>query len=119
MSEFTHLHLHTQYSLLDGAIHLDRLFGRLHELNMKSVAITDHGNMFGAVDFYRKAHKAGIKPIIGCETYVAGPKGRRDRTIREDYHLVLLAKNQEGYQNLTKLISKAYLEGFLLSPARR
>ncbi len=116
MSEFAHLHLHTQYSLLDGAIRLDRLFPRLKELDMQAVAITDHGNMFGAVDFYQRAKKAGIKPILGCETYVAGPKGRLDRTVREDYHLVLLARNNEGYQNLTHLISKAYLEGFYYHP---
>ncbi|MBW2701238.1 MAG: DNA polymerase III subunit alpha [Deltaproteobacteria bacterium] len=112
MSTFSHLHLHTQYSLLDGAIRLDRLFPRLAELNMKTVAITDHGNMFGAIDFYQRAKKAGVKPIFGCETYVAGSKGRKDRTIRESYHLILLAKNMVGYQNLMKLISKAWLEGF-------
>jgi DNA polymerase-3 subunit alpha len=112
MAEFAHLHLHSQYSLLDGAIRLDRLFPRLAELGMKAVALTDHGNMFGMIDFYQRARKAGIKPILGCETYVAGAKGRHDRTQREDYHLVLLARDLTGYQNLTQLISKAWLEGF-------
>ena len=116
MTGFAHLHLHTQYSLLDGAIRLDRLFPRLEELGMKAVAITDHGNMYGAVDFYQQARKAGIKPIIGCETYVAGARGRHDRTAREDYHLVLLARDMEGYQNLSQLVSKAYLEGFYYHP---
>ncbi len=116
MTGFAHLHLHTQYSLLDGAIRLDRLFPRLEELGMKAVAITDHGNMYGAVDFYQRARKAGIKPIIGCETYVAGARGRHDRTAREDYHLVLLARDTEGYQNLSQLVSKAYLEGFYYHP---
>lgn len=116
MSDFTHLHLHSQYSLLDGAIRLDRLFPRLHELGMNSVALTDHGNMFGAVDFYQHAKKADIKPIIGCEAYVAGSRGMRDRTVRESYHLVLLAKNNEGYQNLTYLISKGFLEGYYYHP---
>jgi DNA polymerase-3 subunit alpha len=76
MPGFTHLHLHSQYSLLDGAIRLDQLMKRLPDLGMDTVAVTDHGNMFGAVDFYSKAKAAGIKPIIGCEVYVAGPRGR-------------------------------------------
>ncbi len=116
MSDFAHLHLHTQYSLLDGAIRLDRLFPRLLEMGMKAVAITDHGNTFGAIDFYQRAKRAGIKPILGCEIYVAGSKGRRDRTVREDYHLVLLARNAEGYSNLIFLVSKAYTEGFYYHP---
>jgi len=116
MPGFTHLHLHSQYSLLDGAIRLDQLMKRLPELGMDSVAITDHGNMFGVVDFYQKAKAAGIKPIIGCEVYVAGPKGMRDRTSREVYHLVLIARNQEGYSNLCTLVSQGYLEGFYYHP---
>ncbi len=116
MSDFTHLHLHSQYSLLDGAIRLDMLFPRLAELGMKSVALTDHGNMFGTIDFYQKAQKAGVKPIIGCEAYVAGPKGMKDRTLRQSYHLVLLARDNEGYQNLTYLISKGFLEGYYYNP---
>ncbi|HOX45692.1 MAG TPA: DNA polymerase III subunit alpha [Myxococcota bacterium] len=112
MASFAHLHLHTQYSLLDGAIRLDRLFPRVQELGMQAVAITDHGNMYGAVDFYQRAKKAGVKPILGCETYVAGPKGRKDRSDREAYHLVLLARTPEGYANLAYLVSMAHLEGF-------
>jgi DNA polymerase-3 subunit alpha len=116
MSGFTHLHLHSQYSLLDGAIRLDQLMKRLPELNMDTVAVTDHGNMFGAIDFYSRAKAAGIKPIIGCEVYVTGPKGMGDRTSREVYHLVLLARNQEGYRNLCALVSYGYLDGFYYHP---
>ncbi|NMB76315.1 MAG: DNA polymerase III subunit alpha [Myxococcales bacterium] len=116
MSGFVHLHLHTQYSLLDGAIRLEKLFPRLKELGMDSVAITDHGNMFGAIDFYLKARSAGVKPIIGCEVYVAGPRGRLDRVARDDYHLVLLARDRKGYQNLAYLVSMGYLEGFYYHP---
>ena len=116
MSSFTHLHLHTQYSLLDGAIRLSDLFPRLQELGMGTVAITDHGNMFGAIDFYQRAVKAGIKPIIGCEVYVAGSKGMHDRSTRENYHLVLLARDLEGYRNLCRLVSRAWLEGFYYHP---
>jgi DNA polymerase-3 subunit alpha len=116
MSGFVHLHLHTQYSLLDGAIRLEKLFPRLKELGMDAAAITDHGNMFGAIDFYIKARAAGIKPIIGCEVYVAGPRGRLDRVARDDYHLVLLARDKKGYQNLSYLVSMGYLEGFYYHP---
>ncbi|MCP4108270.1 MAG: DNA polymerase III subunit alpha [Desulfobacteraceae bacterium] len=114
---FTHLHVHTQYSLLDGAIRLGPLFDRVKEFGMDSVAITDHGTMFGAVEFYEKANKAGIKPIIGCECYVA-PKSLKDKTPdgKGTLHLVLLAENQEGYQNLCKLASIAQLEGFYYRP---
>ena len=115
MTGFTHLHLHTQYSLLDGAIRLEHLFPRLQELGYDTVAITDHGNMFGAIDFYRRAKKAGIKPIIGCEVYVAG-SSRHDRSRREAYHLVLLAKDEAGYRNLCRLVSYGYLEGFYYNP---
>jgi len=116
MTGFTHLHLHTQYSLLDGAIRLNQLFDRLRELKMDSVAMTDHGNMFGVVDFYRRAQAAGIKPIIGCEVYVAGARGMSDRSTREMYHLVLLARNETGYRNLCRLVSLAYLDGFYYHP---
>ncbi len=116
MASFTHLHLHTQYSLLDGAIRLDQLFDRLRELKMDSVAMTDHGNMFGVIDFYQRARSAGIKPIIGCEVYVAGPRGMSDRSTREMYHLVLLARNEIGYRNLCRLVSLAYLDGFYYHP---
>ena len=102
---FTHLHLHTQYSLLDGSIAPDKLFARCKELNMDAVAITDHGNMFGAIDFYIKARSAKIKPIIGIEAYVA-PGSRLDKqksSIRDaSFHLILLAENNTGYHNSRK-----------------
>jgi len=112
---FTHLHLHTSYSLLDGAIRLDDLFPRVLEYGMKAVAMTDHGNMFGAVDFYKRAKAAGVKPIFGTETYVAGDD-RKDRTNRKNHHLILLAKNDEGYKNLSYLNSMGFLEGFYYHP---
>jgi len=116
---FVHLHLHTQYSLLDGAIAPDKLFTRCKELNMDSVAITDHGNMFGAVEFYTKARNAKIKPIIGIEAYVA-PASRFDRQklrIKDAaFHLILLAENNTGYHNLLKLATAGYTEGFYYRP---
>jgi DNA polymerase-3 subunit alpha len=117
---FTHLHLHTQYSLLDGAIPAERLFKRCKELQMDAVAITDHGNMFGAVDFYTKAKAAGVKPILGMEAYVA-PDSRFDRQKGGDdekayAHLILLAENLTGYRNLLKLTSLGYIEGFYYKP---
>jgi len=114
MAEFAHLHLHTQYSLLDGAIRLDELFPRVLALGMKQVAMTDHGNLFGALQFYEKAKKAGVKPILGCETYVA--PNRLEKTERKSHHLVLLAKNNVGWKNLAYLNSMAYLEGFYYNP---
>ena len=117
MSEFVHLHLHTQFSLLDGAIRLESLFDAAKAFRMPACAITDHGNMFGAVDFYFAAKSAGVKPIIGCEAYIA-PKSRHDRGRHEDnaFHVVLLAMNNEGYFNLLKLISMAQMEGFYYVP---
>jgi DNA polymerase-3 subunit alpha len=117
LSEFVHLHLHTQFSLLDGAIRLDSLFDAAKAFRMPACAITDHGNMFGAVDFYFAARAAGVKPIIGCEAYIA-PKSRLDRGRHEDnaFHVVLLAMNNEGYFNLLKLISIAQMEGFYYVP---
>jgi DNA polymerase-3 subunit alpha len=115
MAEFTHLHLHTQYSLLDGAIRVKDLFPRVLEMGMDTVAVTDHGNMFGAIDLYTAAKKHGVKLIFGCETYVAATD-RSDRTNRRNYHLVLLAKNQVGYKNLSYLNSMGYLEGFYYNP---
>ncbi len=115
MAEFAHLHLHTAYSLLDGAIRLSDLFPRIQEFGMDSVAITDHGNMFGAVDFYQKAKAHGVKPIFGCETYVAG-NDRKNRENRKNHHLILLAKNREGYANLRYLNSMGFLEGFYYHP---
>ncbi len=113
---FTHLHLHTLYSLLDGAIRMKDLIKTVHAKGMKSVAVTDHGNMFGAVDFYKKAKDAALKPILGLEAYVAGPKGRTDRTEKIANHLILLAKNKEGYQNIRYLSSMGYLDGFYYHP---
>ncbi len=115
---FTHLHLHTQFSLLDGACRPDRLVSRAKELGMTSLAITDHGNMYGAVDFYRECKKQGIKPIIGCEVYVA-PRTRfdKDKALDKEYnHLILLVKNETGYKNLIKMVSLAYTEGFYFKP---
>ena len=101
---FTHLHLHTLYSLLDGAIRMKDLIKTVKEKGMSSVAVTDHGNMFGAIDFYKKAKDAGIKPILGFEAYVAGEQGpRRTAPRRSANHLILLAKNEEGYANLRYL----------------
>jgi DNA polymerase-3 subunit alpha len=114
MPEFRHLHLHTQYSLLDGAIRLDHLFPKVLERGMKSVAITDHGNLFGALDFYQRAKAHGVKPIFGCETYVA--PDRNDKTERRSNHLILLAKNEVGWKNLSFLNSMGYLEGFYYNP---
>jgi DNA polymerase-3 subunit alpha len=116
--DFVHLHVHTQYSLLDGAIRIDDLLQRAAQFGMHSVATTDHGTMFGAVEFYEKATKADIKPVIGIEIYVA-PRTRFDKTPidnRDLCHLVLLAENQEGYRNLCKLASVAQLEGFYYKP---
>ena len=116
--DFIHLHVHTEYSLLDGFSRLDKLISRAKELNMKAIAITDHGCMFGAIDFYKKAKKAGIKPIIGCEVYTAS-RGLRDKDPNYDKrygHLVLLAENMTGYQNLIKLVSTSYVEGFYYKP---
>ncbi|MBX7100108.1 MAG: DNA polymerase III subunit alpha [Myxococcaceae bacterium] len=113
---FTHLHLHTLYSLLDGAIRMKDLVKTVKEKGMSSVAVTDHGNMFGTIDFYKKAKDAGLKPIIGLEAYVAGAKGREDRTEKVANHLILLAKDQEGYGNLRYLASTGYLHGFYYHP---
>ncbi len=115
---FVHLHNHTEFSLLDGASRTDRLVARAKELGMPAVAITDHGTMCGVVDFYKNAVKAGIKPIIGCEVYVA-PRSRHERTTVEGeayYHLVLLAENTAGYRNLMELVSRANTEGFYYKP---
>ena len=115
---FIHLHVHTQYSLLDGAIRIDPLLKRAASYQMTSVAITDHGTMYGVVDFYNKAYKAGIKPIIGCEVYIT-PGSRFDRIPGEKgelFHLTLLAKNRQGYRNLCRLVTAAHLEGFYYKP---
>jgi DNA polymerase-3 subunit alpha len=114
VADFTHLHLHTLYSLLDGAIRIKDLLKTVQAKGMKSVAVTDHGNLFGAVDFYKKAKDAGVKPILGMEAYVAND--RFDRKERVGRHLILLAKNQEGWANLRFLSSKAFTEGFYYDP---
>ena len=116
--ELIHLHLHSEYSLLDGFCRFDALFEKLKKMEMKSVALTDHGNLFGAVDFFKKARAAGIKPIIGCEFYVAHGSRfeRKSQEKKSSNHLVLLAKNYPGYLNLAKLSSIAFLEGFYYKP---
>ena len=119
-ADYVHLHLHTEYSLLDGACRLDRLMEKAHELKFPAMAITDHGVMYGAIDFYQQAREKGIKPIIGCEVYVA-PGSRLDKKTssggRDVYHhLVLLAKDERGYKNLTKLVTSAHLEGYYYKP---
>ena len=115
---FVHIHNHSCYSLLDGACKLDAMVRRAKELEMPALALTDHGVMYGAIDFYKLCKKNGIKPLIGCEVYVA-PRSRFEKqTGREDksFHLVLLAKNLEGYHNLIKLVSAGWLEGFYYKP---
>ncbi len=114
---FTHLHVHTEYSLLDGMCRIPQLVARAKDLGMESLAITDHGVMYGVIEFYQAAKEAGIKPIIGCEIYIA-PGGHLNRNTGEknNYHLILLAKNQAGYQNLIQLTTKAHLEGFYYRP---
>ena len=116
---FTHLHTHTEYSLLDGSNKIKEYVARVKELGMTAAAITDHGAMFGVIDFYKEARAQGVKPILGCEVYVA-PNSRFDKEVTggEDryYHLVLLAENDQGYANLTKIVSRGYVEGFYYRP---
>jgi len=120
-SGFVHLHCHTEYSLLDGANKVDKMFGRIKALGQPAVAMTDHGNMFGAIEFYREAKSQGVKPIIGCEIYVA-PTSRFERKGVDkgpkeyNNHLILLAMNNQGYRNLCKLVSLGYMEGFYYKP---
>jgi len=116
--KFTHLHVHSHYSLLDGLPKIDELLDYVKELGMDSVALTDHGVLYGAVEFYKKAKERGIKPIIGCEIYTAFERMDQKRPNIDDkrYHLVLLAKNEEGYKNLVQLVTKAHLEGFYYKP---
>jgi DNA polymerase-3 subunit alpha len=119
-ASFVHLHLHTQFSLLDGANQIDPLIRQIKTFGQPAVAMTDHGNMFGAIEFYRKAKEIGVKPIIGCEAYMAlgSRHAKKDSGLAHNdyYHLILLARNLTGYQNLIKLVSKAYLEGFYYKP---
>src|SRR5215467_8931858 len=119
-ADFVHLHLHTEYSLLDGACRLDRLMERAHELKFPALAITDHGVMYGAIDFYQAALAKGIKPILGCEVYVA-PGSRLEKKTSSGgkdvyHHLVLLAKDEQGYKNLISLVTAAHLEGYYYKP---
>ena len=118
MADFVHLHVHSEYSLLDGMSRIKDLPVRAKELGMKAIALTDHGVMYGAVDFYKECKKNDIKPIIGCEVYVA-PHNRFDKEAGRDNgynHLILLAKNKTGYQNLSKLVSLSFVEGFYYKP---
>ena len=115
---FVHLHVHTEYSLLDGACRIDGLMERVKELGQSAVAITDHGVMYGCIDFYKAAKAAGVKPIIGCEVYVARRR-MEDRVHGIDndpYHLVLLCKNRKGYENLCLMVSEAFTRGFYGKP---
>ena len=121
MPKFVHLHIHSEFSLLDGANRIKDLPIRAKELGMDAIAITDHGSMYGTIDFYKACKKEGIKPIIGCEVYVA-PRSRFDKEPNIDnryHHLILLAKNQQGYQNLSKLVSIGYVEGYYYKPDRK
>ncbi len=111
MSKFTHLHTHTHYSILDGAASVGKIVSRAKELGQEALSITDHGNMYGAREFHNEATKQGIKPILGCEVYVA-KTSRHDRSERSGDHLILLAKNKVGYHNLIKMLSYGYTEGF-------
>src|SRR3954466_5724134 len=117
--KFAHLHCHTHYSLLDGASRIPELVARVKSLGMDAVAITDHGNLYGAIEFYRECKAGGVNPIIGYEAYVA-PTGRGDREAKKrgeaGYHLTLLAKNATGFRNLIKMASVAYLEGYYYVP---
>ena len=116
-SAFVHLHVHTEYSLLDGMCRIPQLIARAKQMGMSSVALTDHGSMYGAIDFYTTARNAGIKPILGCEVYVApGARTSRDASSRNPFHLTLLAKNTEGYHNLLQLVTRAHTEGFYYKP---
>src|SRR6185312_1942053 len=113
---FVHLHCHTDYSLLDGACDIKRLMKTVEQQKMPAVAMTDHGNLFGAVEFYNSAKANGIHPVIGCEVYVS-QKGHKTRSDSDRYnHLVLLCENQKGYRNLIKLVSTGYLDGFYYKP---
>ena len=119
-TEFVHLHLHSDYSLLDGACDVEKLVERVHEIGMPAVAMTDHGNIFGAVHFVNAAHKAGVKPIVGCELYICKKDDHvitRTPPDGDTYnHLLVLAENEEGYRNLVKITSEASLQGFYYKP---
>ena len=118
MPQFVHLHVHTQYSILDGAASISSIVKRAGEYGMNAVAITDHGNMYGAKEFYDTVTKAGLKPILGCETYIVADRANRNKKNEQRHHLILLAKNEKGYQNLIKLVSLGYTEGMFDGRAR-
>ena len=118
MSGFTHLHVHSEFSLLDGACRIKPLVSAAKALGQTSLAVTDHGALFGAIDFYKEAKKQGIKPILGCEVYVAS-RTRFDKVHgidNERYHLILLAENNTGYRNLIKIVSDSWTQGFYTKP---
>ena len=115
---FVHLHVHSEYSLLDGACRIKDMMARVKEIGQEAIALTDHGVMYGVIDFYKAAKAAGIKPIIGCEVYVA-PRTRFDKVYsldREAYHLILLCENMTGYQNLIYMVSRGFIDGFYNRP---
>ena len=122
MKSFVHLHLHSEYSLLDGTIQFKPLIERVKKLSMPAVAVTDHGGMMGTIEFYEEALKGGVKPILGTEIYVA-PGSRAERKVAPNgeyaYHLILLAENEAGYRNLMRLSSLAHTEGFYYKPTGR
>src|SRR5690606_7416220 len=115
--KFVHLHVHTEYSLLDGANRIENLLDRTKELGMDAIAITDHGAMFGVVKFYKEAQRRGIKPILGSEVYIAINKyTEKEPKDKNQYHLVLLAENDTGYKNLMHIVSEGYVNGFYYKP---
>ena len=117
--DFVHLHVHSDFSLLDGCCRMDRLMDRAVELGMSAMALTDHGNLFGTINFIKQAEKRGIKPIIGCEGYMVTDHKNDEKPGRENhksYHLGMLAKDYEGYQNLSKVVSDAHVDGFYYRP---
>ncbi|GAG54745.1 unnamed protein product, partial [marine sediment metagenome] len=119
MSEFTHLHIHSEYSLLDGASSISKLVNQAYKFDMPALALTDHGNLFGAVEFYQIASKRGIKPILGCEIYLAPGSRFKKKKVKGEtvsYHLTLLAKDKKGYHNLMELVTIGFLEGFYYHP---
>ena len=118
MSKFTHLHVHSHYSLLDGLPKIGQLVDRVKELGMESIALTDHGNLYGAIEFLKKAKEKGVKPIIGAEIYLAfeGMEQKRPKIDDTIYHLVVLVKNQKGYENLVAILTQGHLRGFYYKP---
>ena len=120
MNSYIPLHVHTEYSLLDGAIRVKELIDFAKQHDMPAIAITDHGVMYGSIEFYVKAKEAGINPLVGCEFYVTeGDLKEKDPNNNKLYHLVLIAKNKKGYQNMVKLVSYAQVEGFYYKPHRK